>query len=529
MKDVWRFKKVNDMWVPKVIIGDIREVAPKLPNNFIDCIITSPPYWKQRDYGHPKQIGREPTPEQYVKGIVEVFRKLRPKLKKTGVIFLNIGYKYLKEELLLIPEMIALEMRKIGYILKNKIIWYKPNAMPTPARNRLNNVYEPVLVFIKEEGKEVYYFNINEVAKKPKTLLDYVNLLSIKPKDLLGARVTDSLRTRASKEGVVIGVKYHSNEPLEVIVKWQDNVVEDIKFGNPLKNYPEEILFKCPICDGTLTYWDINLSFANNDMLICPYCDKVLCLSKDTFPIPLYPKDKSINELRTILLENNVHAKEYITQQPKSSKFKKVEILTASPAGRLAIQGEKIIIKRRWRIPQPLICGYLRYWRKMRGATIDEIDRRLGYSYTAGHWFRRDFNWWGKGGSIPRPNDWIRLKQLLNFDDRYDRLVTEVITILETVKPHEKGKNPGDVWSIRLEQYPEAHFAIFPRELVRRCLLIGCPPNGVVLDPFAGSGTVGEVVMKLGRKAILVELIPEYLKLIRKRCDIIEVLDTTKL
>ena len=100
----------------------------------------------------------------------------------------------------------------------------------------------------------------------------------------------------------------------------------------------------------------------------------------------------------------------------------------------------------------------------------------------------------------------------------YDKLVTEKIAVLQTVKPHEKGRNPGDVWKILLEQYPGTHFSIFPTKLVEMALKVGCPPNGVVLDPFAGSGTVGEVAMKLGRKAVLVELVPRYLELIKKRC-----------
>jgi DNA modification methylase len=54
--------------------------------------------------------------------------------------------------------------------------------------------------------------------------------------------------------------------------------------------------------------------------------------------------------------------------------------------------------------------------------------------------------------------------------------------------------------------------------LVETAMRVGCPPRGVVLDPFAGSGTVGEVAIKLNRKAMLIELIPEFVSFIRKRC-----------
>lgn len=74
----------------------------------------------------------------------------------------------------------------------------------------------------------------------------------------------------------------------------------------------------------------------------------------------------------------------------------------------------------------------------------------------------------------------------------------------------ELGKNPGDVWSIPTAPFPGAHFATFPPEIPRRCILAGCPADGVVLDPFAGSGTTLMVARQLGRKSIGVELNPDY-------------------
>jgi site-specific DNA-methyltransferase (cytosine-N4-specific) len=86
---------------------------------------------------------------------------------------------------------------------------------------------------------------------------------------------------------------------------------------------------------------------------------------------------------------------------------------------------------------------------------------------------------------------------------------------LNIVNPN--GKNPGDVWNITLQPYPESHFAVFPLELVRRPILAGCPVGGTVLDPFAGSGTVGEFCRNNERNAILYELNPDYKKLIEDR------------
>lgn len=74
----------------------------------------------------------------------------------------------------------------------------------------------------------------------------------------------------------------------------------------------------------------------------------------------------------------------------------------------------------------------------------------------------------------------------------------------------DKGANPGDVWSINTRPLTEAHFASFPVELPRRCIAAGCKPGGTVLDPFSGAGTTALAAQQLGRKAIGIDINPEY-------------------
>lgn len=78
-------------------------------------------------------------------------------------------------------------------------------------------------------------------------------------------------------------------------------------------------------------------------------------------------------------------------------------------------------------------------------------------------------------------------------------------------------RNKRDVWTIATTPYKGAHFATFPKALVQPCILAGCPLGGIVLDPFIGSGTVGEVAMELHRKFVGIELKPDHVKLARKR------------
>jgi len=84
---------------------------------------------------------------------------------------------------------------------------------------------------------------------------------------------------------------------------------------------------------------------------------------------------------------------------------------------------------------------------------------------------------------------------------------------------HPRGKNPGDVWEVPTEPFPDAHFAVFPQRLVARCILFGCPPGGTILDPFLGSGTTAVTTRKLGRRFIGIEINPKYIEMAIKRLE----------
>lgn len=82
------------MELNKVYLGDSLETIKTFPSESIDCVVTSPPYYALRDYGIEGQIGLEETPEKYIERLVELFREVRRCLKKTGVMFCNIGDSY---------------------------------------------------------------------------------------------------------------------------------------------------------------------------------------------------------------------------------------------------------------------------------------------------------------------------------------------------------------------------------------------------------------------------------------------------
>jgi site-specific DNA-methyltransferase (adenine-specific) len=184
----------------QIIIGDCLEKLKEFESESIDCVITSPPYYLQRDYGVGGQIGLEETVDGYINSICDIFDEVRRVLKKTGSLYVNIGDKYAtksgtaygrsigkqlkdyrynglpirdtavyrkeiwynKDEkasskcLMKIPDRVAIEMIKRGWILRNEIIWEKTNAMPESAKDRFSNNFEKIFFFVKSQD---YYFN----------------------------------------------------------------------------------------------------------------------------------------------------------------------------------------------------------------------------------------------------------------------------------------------------------------------------------------------------------------------------------
>ena len=145
----------------RIINKDILNATNDLKNNSIKCVITSPPYYKARNYGNTDQIGLEETPEKYVESLVNVFEGLKTKITSDGNLFVNLGDKYDKNKsLMLIPTLFAIQMIENGWILRNKIIWYKPNHQPSPVKDRLTNTYEEIFHFTKQRK---YYYDLDSI------------------------------------------------------------------------------------------------------------------------------------------------------------------------------------------------------------------------------------------------------------------------------------------------------------------------------------------------------------------------------
>ena len=145
--------------------GDALEVLKQMPSESIDMCITSPPYWTMRDYGDKNQLGLEYTTSEFIDNLYNVFHELKRVLKDEGSLWINIRDTYSKgvkrcgvknKSLSMIPERLIIKLLDDGWILRNDIIWHKPNAMPDSCKNRFTVDYEH-LYFLTKKDKGYYF------------------------------------------------------------------------------------------------------------------------------------------------------------------------------------------------------------------------------------------------------------------------------------------------------------------------------------------------------------------------------------
>lgn len=206
----------------QVLLGDAFDLFDRLPERSIDLIITSPPYWGHREYGLEHNwgtfndisamkrdfrvqsdgyasyrdrkgvLGLEPYPEWYVSHLAEILKKAQRCLKMSGSMWINVGDTYFarwasirengrqgladegrlrrktpmggfrqEKQLLLIPSRLAIAMQDDGWILRNDVIWHKPNATPRPEADRLRLTHEHFFHFVRKpkEGRATYFYD----------------------------------------------------------------------------------------------------------------------------------------------------------------------------------------------------------------------------------------------------------------------------------------------------------------------------------------------------------------------------------
>ncbi|WP_425129741.1 DNA-methyltransferase [Burkholderia vietnamiensis] len=133
-----------------------------MPDDLVHTVVTSPPYFGQRDYGVSGQVGSELSPETYIERLVAVFREVRRVLRDDGTLWLNLGDKYADGALLGMPWRVALALMQDGWTLRSDVIWHKPNAMPSSVKTRPTTDHEYMFMFSKAKS---YYYDADAIRE----------------------------------------------------------------------------------------------------------------------------------------------------------------------------------------------------------------------------------------------------------------------------------------------------------------------------------------------------------------------------
>lgn len=157
----------------KIINGRAIDGLSKIPDNHVQTVVTSPPYWGLRDYGKKEQLGLEETPSEYVNNLVKIFDEMKRVLKEDGTFWLNIGdcysnekgKNYKQKDLVGVPWKTAISLQKRGWYIRNNIIWEKTNPMPESVKDRCTTSHENIFLLSKNRKYKFRQDNIREPHK----------------------------------------------------------------------------------------------------------------------------------------------------------------------------------------------------------------------------------------------------------------------------------------------------------------------------------------------------------------------------
>lgn len=184
-----------------IYCGNSADILKTMPADSVNCCVTSPPYYGMRDYGCDQQIGLEYSPEEYIGKLADVFDEVKRVLRNDGTLWVNIGDSYAgsgkgaanypasssgymqktnhgslsikgtkpyrggdikSRDLIGIPWMLAFELRKRGWYLRQDIIWAKPNPMPESVKNRCTKSHEYIFLLSKSPR---YYYDAEAISE----------------------------------------------------------------------------------------------------------------------------------------------------------------------------------------------------------------------------------------------------------------------------------------------------------------------------------------------------------------------------
>ena len=465
-----------------IIIGDARTELKKLGSEIVNCCVTSPPYWGLRDYGVDGQIGLEKTPEEYIDKLLEVFKEVKRVLNNDGTLWLNLGDSY--------------STNGGGDKLTGI---YKTN------KGSAGNMYRSAPGNLKKKELVGIPWRIAFALQQPyekhliKNELDRSYLAGL----IDGEGCITILKTKSSH------CDSYSYPPIvqirmcdEEVLKWFASLIG--------AKYPSPELYNSQKNNNQKPSFNVKAT-----------AQKAMNLIVDIYPFLRVKTKQAIIAYNHQLSRSKTNYQKRSHQQIEKEEYCKSLINSLNQKNNVDIPSwmiePKTITEDGWYLRQDLI------WHKpnaMPESVRDRCTKAHEYifllSKSAKYYYdfeaikepvqsKKGNNRSFRGGGVytqGRSHDNSGSKEKETIGNTFNRLQT---------------RNKRSVWTVATKPYKGAHYATFPPDLIKPCILAGCPPRGIVLDPFIGSGTVAQVAKENNRDFIGIELNPASEPLINQR------------
>jgi len=509
---------------PKYVVGNVLDVLKGIPDESIQCIVTSPPYWGLRDYGIPPviwggdddcehdwetlkpirnswgnpetlietkqytnrgsehninaieqksgvcskcgawrgQLGLEPTPELYVEHLVMIFRECRRVLRKDGTLWLNLGDSYCANRTYQVSDQ---------KITNRDCIVGLPSRVPLGMKPKdLVGIPWMVAFALRADG---WYLRSDIIWSKPNPMPESVKDRPTKSHEYIFL-LTKSRKYYYDAEAIKEPMLESSNQRYNYDFGGEKNI--KLKQGDK----PTAIVSKRSSTNGRnkRTVWTITTKpYPEAHFAVFPPELPEICIKAGT------PGEVCAicGEPRGMIYE---HIEKSGIEREASGKYKNSKNHSA---------GSRKVYKttmRKYVLPKQMKVAFAG-WLKEGISMTDALDDAFGKDKWL-HWIRTDTS----GQSLPSPEDYSLLKKILELPDTWDKWMLDTVTTIvddkgESIKPYQA----SDFCSCGSSKWAVP----------------------IVLDPFAGSGTTLEVARSLGRRSIGIDINPEYKKLASKR------------
>lgn len=544
--------------------GDALSILRTMSDESINCCVTSPPYWRLRDYGVEGQLGLESTPSEYVGKIVEVFAEVRRVLRSDGTLWLNLGDTYnncdkwggggsntgkhtkapdcsieswkavrrkwsaidgLKpKDLIGIPWRVAFALQADGWYLRSDIIWHKPNPMPESVQGSHYSrhtvtieEYERLsgLRYVDERAGDDWAGDMPHLSER-EVFSNKAPLSAISQRHSHGSRKGGS-RGRAGEAEAVQQVTARDAQQSQIRSdgkgqggnQEEDREISSESTGKASRNQEARGDEGPSGTDNAekISQQQVHQDGQGESVEAARLCHEEGSYSGDRLTVDgggLAGNSDSTQGHLSLLQEG--------TGVNGGSR-------NSAEQGRPAYEGQRsasvstVQFEKEGQAGLQVGCPGCPKCIKYHGYTFHLSAGRPTKAHEYVFLLSKSERYFYDADAIAEPITHVAHSRMGNKNAAAHGLIklTGNMATGKHAKPTYTTRNKRTVWTVATHPYSEAHFATFPQKLIEPCILAGCPIHGTVLDPFSGSGTTGVVALRHQRSYIGIELNPDYI------------------